>query len=314
MRRLFTLSCALLLAGIFCLSQQEHVSAFWQSRDSNYNVAISTGGYVGPGDIVSGAKAWWGFRGYNAAYSGNVAGICDQSTGLVCVIATWSGSTLSIPNVGAGPCNQTTNICEVSELYDGSGSLSCGGAACNVTSAHGSRPTLLVSCNNGHPCMQCGTGISMIGAGTAPAVSQPLTVSFAAERTGGLSAFDTVLGSDASGNVQSGFGDGVGGANIALMYAGTVQTISGIADNSFHAMQDIYNGASSSAYIDGTSHSTSPGTNTFPASGVLQVCQGASFSNQLVGNFLEAGYWSGAFSGASQSSMNSNQHTVYWSF
>jgi hypothetical protein len=48
MRRLLAFSCALLLAGIFCLSQQEHVGAFWQSRDSNYNIAISGGGATQP--------------------------------------------------------------------------------------------------------------------------------------------------------------------------------------------------------------------------------------------------------------------------
>lgn len=44
--------------------------AFWQSRDSNYNnTAFTAGGYVGPGDIVASATAWYGLRAYNAAYA-----------------------------------------------------------------------------------------------------------------------------------------------------------------------------------------------------------------------------------------------------
>jgi hypothetical protein len=43
MRRALLIWC-LLLAGIVCISQSERTSAFWQSRDSNYNISISTGG------------------------------------------------------------------------------------------------------------------------------------------------------------------------------------------------------------------------------------------------------------------------------
>ena len=37
MRRSFIIAWALLLAGFACLGQ---ASAFWQSRDSNYNIAV----------------------------------------------------------------------------------------------------------------------------------------------------------------------------------------------------------------------------------------------------------------------------------
>ena len=44
------LSWCLLLAGIVCIAQSEHVSAFWQSRDSNYNNACAiTGTCTGGG-------------------------------------------------------------------------------------------------------------------------------------------------------------------------------------------------------------------------------------------------------------------------
>jgi hypothetical protein len=37
----------LLLVGIICIAQSERVSASWQSRDSNYNIAVSGGGGSG---------------------------------------------------------------------------------------------------------------------------------------------------------------------------------------------------------------------------------------------------------------------------
>jgi len=41
MRRSFIIAWALLLAGFACLGQ---ASAFWQSRDSNYNISANVGG------------------------------------------------------------------------------------------------------------------------------------------------------------------------------------------------------------------------------------------------------------------------------
>lgn len=43
MRRALLIWC-LLLAGIVCIAQSEHVNAFWQSRDSNYNQNIVSSG------------------------------------------------------------------------------------------------------------------------------------------------------------------------------------------------------------------------------------------------------------------------------
>lgn len=37
-------AAALFLIGLICISFSERTSAFWQSRDSNYNIAISSGG------------------------------------------------------------------------------------------------------------------------------------------------------------------------------------------------------------------------------------------------------------------------------
>lgn len=54
---------AALLAGI-------PAQAFWQSRDSNYNLVISGApppSYTGPGDIFASAAAWYGVRAYSAA-------------------------------------------------------------------------------------------------------------------------------------------------------------------------------------------------------------------------------------------------------
>src|SRR6185312_1795341 len=56
--------------------------------------AAAVAGYQGPGDVVSGALAWWGLRCYSAAYTGKVAEIWDASTG------TTSNTTMSCATGG----------------------------------------------------------------------------------------------------------------------------------------------------------------------------------------------------------------------
>lgn len=79
---------AALLAGI-------PAQAFWQSRDSNYNKTVGVATYSGPGDVVSGATAWYSCtRGYNAAYAApgtgkacNVRRASDNTTQDIVILA-----------------------------------------------------------------------------------------------------------------------------------------------------------------------------------------------------------------------------------
>ena len=99
MRRPLLIWC-LLLAGICCIAQSERVSAFWQSRDSNYNKKVVTGGgggYTGPGDVVA-ATAWYGMRAYTAAKAGGGA----STTKVADVTGTGVGGTCTIFLKGDG--------------------------------------------------------------------------------------------------------------------------------------------------------------------------------------------------------------------
>ena len=272
--------------------------------------AVVVSGYTGPANIVASPKMWWGWRGVSSSFSGNVAKICDQGTGLTCANVTWAAGVLSVPTILGSACNNSTNICIVNTLYDQSGALNCGGAACDLTSA-GVLPVMTVNCMGTKPCMACTSSTDLHSTTNSGAIAQPLTVSFAAERTGNVTSFSDAVGSDVGGANQSGFSNS---ANTALQFAGTVVSVTGVADNSYHAAQMVYNAASSVAYIDGTSNATSPGSGGFPGSASVAVCgltTGAG--NNLTGNFLEAGVWGTGFTSGNQSSMNSNQHS-YWGF
>jgi hypothetical protein len=116
--------------------------------------------------------------------------------------------------------------------------------------------------------------------------------------------FASVLDSNNGANTEIGGGNG---ASLGMCYAGSIGTATA-NDDATHAMQCIVNGASSVAYIDGSSNSVNAGGGTL--TGNFGYGNGG---NILTGNFFEGGFWAGAFSGGNQSAMNSNQHS-YWGF
>jgi hypothetical protein len=96
---------ALLLCGLLCLTQAD---AFFQSRDSNYNVAISGGApaFTGPGDIVTGWDFWFGLRAFSSATRGNaLVNVCNvpNSTCADFSSAPTTGN-LVFADIGGVPC------------------------------------------------------------------------------------------------------------------------------------------------------------------------------------------------------------------
>lgn len=84
---------ALLLAGIFCLAQQP-TKAYWQSRDSNYNIAISGGG----GGVT-----------FNFADSVGIAANATTSVPLTfAAVGTPSGAEATVCNYGGGGVSVST--------------------------------------------------------------------------------------------------------------------------------------------------------------------------------------------------------------
>lgn len=317
----------LLLASIACIAQSERVSAFWQSRDSNYNISVSGGGggYTGPGDVVSGAVAWWGLRCYRNAYSGNVADLTDTSTGnttgtrLQCssgtVSALVSGSACTF--VTGNACSSIAVTCAVScnilTLYDQSGANNCTSTACDLTqSINASRPLFAASGLGGRPTLNCNSGSGVLVSNNAlgGSVPGPYTISAVAERVSGSTVdYPLIVGSATT--VFGAFFDVHTAGNVA-MYTGALIPTAPAADNAFHAAQFIFNSSSSAFYVDGTASGAVDTGNTDDYPG-QQFAFCATGVQTLTGFVQEAGLWSVGFSSGQQSSMNSNQH-AYWGF
>lgn len=270
--------------------------------------------YTGPGDIVSGADGYWGLRGYNGAFSGAVANICDSATGLVCADVTWAAGALTFPLIGGIACNNVTNLCQVKILYDQSGKNACGGP-CDITIATaGRRPSLIVAgASNGCPsdavpCMafvraqqQC---LAKAGAYTQV---QPIGVMFTANRTGNTTLAQPAI---SIGGLSLGWSNA---ANTARIAAGTTQNVGSVNDATWHAIQGVWSDLVGVFSADGATTSAANGANE-PLSSNIILGAGSTTcaSNAFDGKATEFGIWPSDIT-ASIAALNTNQHS-YWGF
>ncbi len=199
--------------------------------------------------------------------------------------------------------------CTVKTLYDQSGALNCGGSACDLSQGTiALRPTLTLSCLGSLPCMTS-AGSARLGTSSNSAVAQPFTITSGVKRTAGTT-YSVVL-TRADGNAGLFMGNI---ANRAELYAGS-DALFVQSDNSWHAIQGIFNGASSSGTTDGsTTGSLNPGTSGLttgpqPLMGIFN--DGAN--DHLTGTIVEVGLWGSSFSGGQLTSMDTNIR-AYWGF
>lgn len=307
--RLFAISLAF---AIFSLAHSR------PGPDSNYNtnIAAGGGGYTGPGDVVSGALAWWGLRCYNSAYAGNVAQIFDAATGN-------TTQTLITCSTG-GVLNETINAlsttcavaCEVATLYDQSGNTNCT-TACDLTRAHANRPTFTRTGCAGLSgtktwCLTTNTATPLNMSGpnwNGGTIAQPYTAYCANTWTNfpannACSSIETATTGYQLLTLSNGQLDA---------YAGTDTNNGTATANTWYSFQFIFNGASGASYVNGTSLTArNAGAQTIQNTG--QVRLGTDFFGDTANTlFVEAGVWSGGFSGGNQTSMDGNVR-AYWGF
>jgi hypothetical protein len=310
----------LLIAGALLLLTVAAASAFWQSRDSNYNVAVSSGtvSYTGSGDVVSGWLMWGGLRAFTAAIATagtqsliNVIASGTTPANVTCNILVASngglGQTASCSTgsfngqAAAAFCATGSGSCLVDEVFDQSGN------GLNFINSGTSEPSLVFSCIGSLPCMTFnGTSQHLNNSTAFTSQAQPYNITMVAERTGADTAFGSVFGF--SGGTESGFSDV---ANSALAFAGTVVSVTA-ADSVFHAMNFTYNGASSAVNIDGTdTPSLNPGA---AATGTTaeQIGSDGVNGNPFTGDAMEVGILpSAALTSTQRGNICHNQH-LYW--
>lgn len=309
--RAFAAAFTLLFVGMLCLFQAQAQMGPLTGVNGPFTRTSRGAAYAGPGDVVSGALVWAGLSCYTTAYAGNVARVRSPSDVLTTTITCSSGGVLGA--TGTALATTCAVSCTVDILYDQSGAGSCVGGSheCDfVQTTEASRPALTLSCIGSLACMTFNGSqfLQVTNSGVTNSQSQPYTISFVAKRTGNTSAVSDVFSADSA--FQSGF---CNAANQGLMFAGSFLCATA-NDNSWHAMQQIYNSASSVLYIDGSSNSGDAGTNTIASSASIYIGGVTSGpANTLAGTIGEVGLWGSGFSGGNQSAMNTNQHSR-WGF
>lgn len=305
-----------LIIALLCIAAP--ASAFWQSRDSDYNKNISAAApYQGPGDVVSGATEWWGLRCYTAAYSGNVADIWDASTGSTTeTVLGCDGAGNIVVKSGSTLATTCASGCKVKTLYDQSGSNKCsGGVACDLTQATNSkRAAYTANCIGILPCLTFTTsgvtGYSSVAAltsGTGTAVA--LTVSSVVERTASFTLEGDWLATSGGGFCSNFFNTT---ANTVAIYQGSAAKTATASDSVIHAINNVFNGVNSGIVVDGSvTTANSPGTVSCTGSWAVA---GNSGTHSIDGIITEIGVWVGtAFTPTQYGNMNTNQHS-FWGF
>ena len=305
----------LLAIAALCFSQQS--SAFWQSRDSNYNKNVTAGGgggYAGAGDVVSGAYAWWGLRAYNAAYAtglNKIANICTPADAVCADVNSDASGNFNLSGTGSLVCNNVGSICTVKTLYDQSGASSCSGPCDLANATPGSRPTLLINCVGSLPCMSflAASNQTVSKLSAVSSLAQPYTFSFVSERTANFSVNNTVFDSNGQ-TVWSFYGSS---GNVMRMTTNVSAFGDATAsDGAPHSFQQVYSGSSSSDLVDATANTGLPaGIASISTSIALGKTTGGG--SPMTGYIMEFGIWASAVSGGNQTSLATNQH-AYWGF
>jgi hypothetical protein len=269
--------------------------------------------YAGPGDIVSGAYAWYGLRGYTAAYSTGsnpAADLVDQAGANPITINILSDGTLDVASIATWVTANSVSTIKVTRLYDQTGG---GKHVSQATLA--TMPVLVLGPVTGlatnRPAMVFANA-QFLGRTTAFGISaQPLTMSCVAIRTSGTTDVGMMAGAngnDAEMILQA--------ATVASIFAGGSVVSTSQTNNAWHSFHGVFNTTSSVMNVDGSSGST--GTT---GSGVINNASGiwlgrdsfASSGSWWVGNINEAGIWTSGLPSGNMSSLSVNQHS-YWGY
>ena len=274
------------------------------TTSSTWDVTTLT--YLGPGDVVSGAVAWWGLRAYNVAYatgSNPAADIVRASDSTTKTIDILSNGHFDVSTASTF-CASTT--CTVAKLYDQTGN------GCHlVQSTIGDQPALTFSGLGSLPVITWSTSSqTMRAASNCPTGAHHLLILLL--RISNLKSTGVIMfGYAAGGRATFSFS----GSTYKLhYYAGSDQDASSTPSiNTWNAMQALFNDSSSSVTYNGTvaTFGSSPGTNSM--SGPACISSGCNSGAELQALWAESGIWDVGFSSTQTTNMTSNQRT-YWGF
>lgn len=260
------------------------------------------GGYHGPGDVAPGASMYWGLWAYSRAYALNLGPMIDlvrASDSATLTVNALKGGALDAA-AAAAFCAGTTGA--ISKFYDQTGN---GFHVTQATSAQraaltfngiGTRPIATFNRSGGV------SSIIYAGAQTYTQ-SQPMSGMLVGRRTGSFTSSTRTLAPGGSANVIYGWHNVADNTNV---FGGAPGLFGGtVPDNQWHAMQCVWNGASSVRAADGASVSGVTGANSCAGAPSFGGVPTQAFG--LDGDLIAGAVW--PFALTSQiSDLNANTH------
>jgi hypothetical protein len=259
---------------------------------------LSVAAYVGPGDLVSGATAWYGLRAYSAAVAAtgtqkaiNIRRASDNATTDILILPN---GNLDVVTAAAFLASTTGFL---TTLYDQTGN---GLNAVQATPS--SQPQLILSGMGPLPVMKMAPSV-MLCATNPLAAASVFSISAVAIRTANVTGYSGIMGGGSSGAYFT------NAVNTAMTYQSAFIATAPATHSVWHATQFIFTGgANSLVAVDGVD-----GTPANAGSGNMGrgIQVGESNGNAMTCNVAEAGLWSGNFTAAQRTPMQANQK-AYW--
>lgn len=275
------------------------------SANANSNtvgpVVAAPGAYVGPGQVVSGATAYYGLRGYNNTYTGPAIDLHNTSTGAF--VATINILSTGALDVATAATHISAGAAKVGRIYDQIGSNHL-----EETSAiNAQRPILVLNMIGTRPALLFTTaqGLQTINPVTR---AQPFTVSCYVKITDSGVSIQGIISTGGGAYLQADWGTSTPGTVETLMNAGT-DIFGPFTANVWRGIAAVFDGASSDLNVNGTAMAGNAGTNGIVAASPV-IC-GELGSGGLNGHLTEIGIWPVAFSGANSTAMYNNQ-AAWW--
>lgn len=306
-------------AAVAATGTQKSVNIIRASDSTNQDILILTSGAFDTASYNT-------FVGTDATASCTIAGtavVCtgasatlhvnDQITGVgitnPCVVTVTNGSTTATASLaGTSTTCGTVSVAEtvtfqvagfVAKVYAQAGTPD----AVQATAAK--QPQLLVPCLGALPCLFF-NGAQFVATAIGGTVAQPFSVVGVIDITGNFSVqTDMLRGSGGAGGANTFYYHS--GVNTAAIYGGAAISRA-MADNAWHSMVGIYNGASGANIVDALS--TAGGSGALPLGTTLYIGgDGGALTQFYTGRMAEIGVWPSAISTATT---QCNNAFTYW--
>ena len=274
---------------------------------------VSQGGggntYVGPGDIVASATAWYGLRGYKSGYTGKSINLCTPADAACEDESIGSNGKLVLGATGQ-TCNNSSTKCIIKTWYDQTGNGN------NLTQATAADQATFVVPGQGTACTLQTLPCATFAAGQFNTVAnfnggadiaQPYSFSiFANSSNSNTGSFKPIFASIPSPVTTA--SEYTADSTQINLFVGT-NNGENFLSNFWRSLQGVANGSSSIVTIDSsTTSSVVAGAQPFYHNNVYV---GTDTVSNWIGTLSEFGIWASALTSPQLALLDANQQSFY---